>query len=174
MPSDIHSEFAIDLADRVKAAITLRRLRPLAPPCTVSLHSDEHEIQFCALVTSVGNSFDVDIFAGKDPVSLSASQQRVEDSDDLRDDIARLVEQAEEEFVARKHRDALIDLLVETNPDRGELAAFCERAGIESDGRTGLSVEDCATITAWLLAPGMREKARAREPSVVKFATRQA
>jgi hypothetical protein len=159
------SEFALDLARLAKGATTLRTLTPLAPPTSVSLYSYSHDRTFRIDVFSLSAAFCLHVFDNEDVIGLA--QGTVEPGKDLLLDIVRLIEQAEEEFVARKHRAALIEALAEYDPDPATVQAFCAGAGIDS--KTGLSPEDCADIVSWLKAAEVRAKAAANPSVVVEF-----
>lgn len=165
----ISSEFAIDLARLAKAATTLRTLAPFAPAISVRMFSAEHEATFRVDVMSLSSSFCLHVFADHDPIGLT--QGTVERGEDLLHDIAVLIEQAEEAFVARKHQDALIELIAECDPDPDELLEFCERAGIET-GTGALSVEDCGTLSSWLRVEEVRAKAAAKPSTVIDLSSR--
>lgn len=159
----LSSEFALKLARLATAAAQLRTLpdnqRSGSPPSAVTLYSSNLQTVFRVEVGSVDDCVTVVVTAGTDPLPL-VNDLLTQDRNLCRE-IAVLVELAEEEFEARKHRRELIRLLAELDPppDLDALRTFCVSAGIKNTGDQ-FTVEECATVTAFLMAPKLSDRTR--------------
>jgi hypothetical protein len=165
----IENEFSLEFALLARGAILLQMVQPDANPVTVRLYSKDHQTVFWAMIDHAymqevtGHQFWVSILAGVDS-AVPLQERFISLDDNLLRELALTVENAMEELVARKHRGELVDLLAKKAPDPAELRAFCDKAGIPA-AADGLTVEECAVLSAWLEAPEMRRKASTAAPS---------
>lgn len=152
------TNFCADLALLTMAAIKL----PAVMPVTLHQQHPEHDDVFRVEIGKIGDAISI-IVSSQDAWPLASDALDDLDNPDLYLQVLEIVEQAEEEYISRKHRAVLVGLLAESEYNMEELRSFCHRAGIDID-KGPLDPEECSVIAAWLMAPEMR-RVSARRPA---------